>query len=162
MPEFIKFVRVRGKAGQIPMKAYQDDAGFDLQAAESGNIAPGEVRTFGIGIVAHFPEQFCGIIIGRSSLWHKRGLLLLPPVSVIDSGYRGELTVTLHWPMFPSLGASGYDFARHGPVATVQDIHEGDRLAQVLLIPVPRAEFLEQADLPTSKRGDNGYGSSGR
>lgn len=126
---------------------YQSDgaAGFDLHAAEGGELPPGVFGLFDTGWSVAIPDGFEMQIRPRSGLAAKQGVTVLNSPGTIDSDYRGPLKVIL---------------INHGP-GTFQ-VRPGDRIAQGVLSPVSRLSFEEAAGLPASKRGENGFGSTGR
>lgn len=139
------FQKLPDRAGaQIPTRSYGDDAGLDLHTSESVDIQPFEFRNVPCGVVADLPTNLFGLILGRSSTWHKRSLLVLS--AVIDPGWRGELIVGC--------------FNLSGEVQTVA---QGDRIAQLVLLPNVTATIRPIEALLVSKtdRGINGFGSSG-
>ena len=137
--ETIKFIKNVPRA-QIPTKAYRNDSGFDLYAAETRLIVPGVTTQIDIGISVAFPNQFYGIIFTRSSMG-KRGVQLHN--GVIDNGYRGKLSV-----FFYNFGTEFY-------------VHCGDKVGQLLIFKNYPITFFEVDQLPNSERGEKGFGSSG-
>ena len=122
-------------------------AGADLYACESGDvtIAPSETKLIHTGIAMAIPEGLVGLIYARSGLASKRGLAPANKVGVIDSDYRGEITVVLH---------------NHGAVA--QTIESGERIAQMVITPVLTPAYEEAEDLTDTGRGQGGFGSTGQ
>lgn len=125
--------------GVIPKYAKAGDAGMDLTAASVKQEL--EMVTYGSGIAMEIPEGHVGLIFARSSVY-KTGMLLSNCVGVVDSGYRGEITAKFYSPNGP-----GYA--------------EGERFAQIVIMPYPLIEFEEVTELAESERGTGGYGSSG-
>lgn len=127
-----------------PSYAKQGDAGLDLCVTESVDLSPHESRMVGSGIAVAIPEGYVGIVVPRSS-WGCKGLALKNTVGVIDSGYRGEVKMKL--------------FNRN----EIGDLHieRGERVAQLLVMPVASAIMVETAVLPESERADGGFGSTG-
>jgi dUTP pyrophosphatase len=128
-----------------PTRATQGSAGLDLYAdLPAGPVPIWSQDTLKIptGLALAIPEGYCGLLVGRSGLGG-RGLALL--VGLIDSDYRGEIGVVLH------MGDDDHAVIR-----------PGDRIAQLLILPVPAVEMVEAADLPGTARGDGGFGSTGR
>lgn len=132
---------------KIPTYANPGDAGMDLYVTLVGwgfdDIKPGQTRLFTSGVSMEIPEGFVGLIRPRSGLAVKKGIDILTS-GVIDSGYRGEILVNL---------------VNHGN-ETVR-ICNGDRIAQMLILPVYQAEFIEVKELNESARGNGGHGSTG-
>ncbi|MGH2759265.1 MAG: dUTP diphosphatase [Actinomycetota bacterium] len=131
----------------LPLPAYQhtDDAGLDLHAASSIELAPGERGVIGTGIAVAIPEGYVGLTAPRSGLAARVGLSTVNAPGVIDSGYRGEIKLIL-------VNLDTKDRI---------EIERGDRIAQLLLVPVARAQVVESRTLPASDRGDAGLGSTG-
>lgn len=128
---------------------YQSEgaAGLDLAACmrDPITLAPGERRLIPTGIAVALPEGYEGQVRPRSGLALAHGVTVLNAPGTIDSDYRGELQVLLI-----NLGAERYV------------VQPGDRIAQLVVAPVTRAELRVTADLPPSGRSDRGYGSTGR
>jgi dUTP pyrophosphatase len=138
----VKFKRVHGHAGS-PVQAYRGDAGWDLESCEEVTMLRGERARIRTGICAAIPDGYWGLILPRSSTWRNKNIHIEP--AVIDAGYRGPIA------------AYGTYL---GPDEHVT-IEVGTKLIQIIIIPLPNVEWLEQMDLPPGDRGDNGYGSSG-
>jgi dUTP pyrophosphatase len=129
----------------IPSRAYEHDAGLDLYAVEALVLAPGQRASVGTGISVEIPPGQAGLVLPRSGLAHRHGIALVNAPGLIDSGYRGELRVLL-------LNTDPRDSF---PVAV------GDRIAQLVLVPIYTPEVVEAQELTDSKRGLGGFGSSG-
>lgn len=127
----------------LPTQARRGDAGYDLTSAEPGLVAPGGRHMFGTGIAVAIPEGYVGYIKPRSGLAAKHGIDVLG--GVIDAGYRGEIKVIL-------LNTS---------VHSAFMVHEGDRIAQLVIQPVASATFRKVTSLPASERAEGGFGSTG-
>lgn len=132
-------------ADRAPSYAHHDDAGADLRASEAVVIAPGERSLVGTGVSIALPEGYAAFVVPRSGLAAKHGITVLNSPGTIDAGYRGEVKVTL------------LNTDRDTPFA----IEPGDRIAQVIIMPVSRAVFTPVEQLPDSARGVNGFGSTG-
>lgn len=128
----------------VPTRAYPDDAGLDLAACESVTIEPMGRALVRTGLRFALPEGMWGLIVGRSSAWHKRGIDV--KLGVIDAGWRGELLISVHNP---------------SELEKVE-IEIGDRLAQYIVLPAWTGPLREVTELPAHARGTNGFGSSGR
>ena len=138
----IRFRKLNDKA-VMPTKAHATDAGFDLTATsrsidEYGNII------YGTGIAVEIPQGYVGLVFPRSSI-ARTALQLSNSVGVIDSGYRGEIMAKFKNPWLP-----------YGDI-----YEEGQRIAQLIVMPIPEVEFIEVEELSDSDRGEGGYGSSG-
>lgn len=138
-------VEVLISAQQLPVYAHPGDAGADLHAAESLVLAPGQRATVGTGVAIALPDGYVAFVVPRSGLAMRHGLTIVNSPGTVDAGYRGELRVTL-------LNTD----AEH-PF----EIAVGDRIAQLIVMPVSRAVFVPVQTLPGSHRGESGFGSTG-
>jgi dUTP pyrophosphatase len=132
-------------AGLVPAYAHPGDAGADLHAAEAVTLAPGERYTVPTGVSIALPEGFAAFVVPRSGLAAKHGITIVNSPGTVDAGYRGEIRVTV------------LNTDRSMPY----DIAVGDRIAQLILVPVTRAIFVPVESLPESRRGTAGFGSTG-
>lgn len=123
-------------------KAHPTDAAFDIEADEFTSIEPDERRLISTGLKMVIPNGYCGILKSRSGLSVKQGVEV--GAGVIDSDYRGEIKVNI---------------LNHGDLPF--NISKGDRIAQMMIVPVPDVEIKVVDDLSPTNRGDNGFGSSG-
>jgi dUTP pyrophosphatase len=144
MPKLL-FRRLRDtEPATQPAKSYPGDAGFDLTSSHSIVVQPGTFAQIRTNIAVALPKGVWALLKGRSSTFHRRGLIVNP--GIIDSGYRGELVALVLNPN------------RHRVV-----VQEGERLFQ--LIPITMADievFAEQVEeLPEGERGEMGFGSTG-
>lgn len=137
--------RVREGAA-LPTRAHADDAGLDLYACEAAHIGPGERWSIGTGIAVEIPAGHAGLVLPRSGLAREHGVSLVNAPGLIDSGYRGEVRILL---------------LNNDPAETFR-VRPGDRIAQLLLVPIALAEPVEAVVLAESTRGERGFGSSGR
>lgn len=142
----IKILR-HGEGLEPPAYATVGSAGCDLRAAIEASllILPGGRARVPTGVAVAIPEGHEGQVRMRSGLAHDKGLALLNAPGTIDSDYRGEIQVIL-----ANLGAE--------PVT----LERGERVAQLVFAPVARARFERVDELPTSSRGDGGFGSTGK
>lgn len=131
----------------LPRYATPGAAGLDLTAAIDGALclAPGKRIGIRTGLVVEIPPGYEGQVRPRSGLAAKAGVTLTNCVGTIDSDYRGELVVLV---------------INHGEEVYI--FEPGERIAQLLITPVPRVEVIEVEDLNTSERGEGGFGSTGR
>lgn len=129
----------------VPHYAKPGDAGADLRSAQALTIQPGERSLVRTGIAIALPAGYVGLVHPRSGLALKNGITVLNAPGTVDAGYRGEIMVTL-------INTSSEPFA----------IAVGDRIAQLLVQQVLRADFVRVQQLPSSNRGESGFGSSGR
>lgn len=126
----------------MPTRAYPTDAGLDLRARETQIVPAKESATFDTGVHIELPEGTVGLIKSKSGLMCKFGLV---SEGVIDVGYSGSIVVKL-------FNHSGYDY----------EVHKGDKISQLVILPI-LTPYLEVVDeLSESDRGNNGFGSSGR
>lgn len=130
-----------------PTYATDAAAGADLYACIEApvTIDPGETAFIGTGIAAEIPDGFAGFVFARSGLASKKGLAPANKVGVVDSDYRGEITVALH---------------NHSSSAVC--VADGERIAQLVIMPYLRASFFITEDLEDTKRGTGGFGSTGK
>lgn len=138
----------------IPQYAKKGDAGMDLTATskfydEYGNIC------YGTGLAFEIPQGYVGLVFPRSSC-SKKQLLLANAVGVIDSGYRGEVTVKFK----PSLALERNQDITYMLTYGVYKV--GERVAQMIIVPYPQIEFIEVDELSKTDRADGGYGSTGQ
>lgn len=137
----VKIVRLKESA-KLPSYAHEGDAGLDIFSAESCLIEPGKRKLISTGISMELPSGYVGLIWDKSGLALKKGITVLG--GVIDSGYRGECRVILQ-----NLGEE------------TLKIRVGDKIAQLIIQEVARAEIEEAAVLSDSSRADGGFGSTG-
>ncbi len=133
-------------ADHPPLYAHADDAGADLRAAESVTLNPGERALIGTGVSIALPAGYAAFVVPRSGLAAKHGITVVNSPGTVDAGYRGEIKVTL----------------LNTDARTPFEVATGDRIAQIIVMPVSRAVFVPVDDLPDdSARGANGFGSTG-
>jgi dUTP pyrophosphatase len=128
----------------LPNRARPGDAGVDLYAATPVTLAPGERATVGTGVAVAIPEGHAGLVTPRSGLADRHGLGVVNAPGVVDSGYRGEIRVIL---------------VNHGSAPV--SLSRGDRIAQLVVVPVAAGDLVEVTELPDSERGAGGFGSTG-
>lgn len=131
----------------MPTYGSAEAAGADLYACLDGavEIAPGETVWIPTGIAMEIPKGCAGLVIARSSMGAKRDLAPANKVGVIDSDYRGEIRVVLH---------------NHG--SKIQQVLPGERVAQLVIVPVYTPGFIETEILEETDRGIGGFGSTGK
>ncbi|OJX64940.1 MAG: deoxyuridine 5'-triphosphate nucleotidohydrolase [Micrococcales bacterium 73-13] len=132
-------------SGRTPEYAHPGDAGADLCSAEALTIAPGRRATVGTGVSIALPDGYVAFVVPRSGLAARRGITIVNSPGTVDAGYRGELRVTL----------------LNTDADEPFEIAVGDRIAQLIVMPVSRAEFVRVEALPDSQRGEGGFGSTG-
>ncbi|MCU1527766.1 MAG: deoxyuridine 5-triphosphate nucleotidohydrolase [Frondihabitans sp.] len=128
-----------------PTYAHPGDAGADLLAAETLTLAAGHRALISTGVSIALPDGYAAFVVPRSGLAAKHGITVLNAPGTVDAGYRGEIKVTL-LNTDPSL-----DY----------EIQTGDKIAQLIVMPVVRATFIPVEKLPESLRGEGGFGSTG-
>ncbi|HYN97472.1 MAG TPA: dUTP diphosphatase [Pilimelia sp.] len=129
----------------LPRYAHRGDAGADLVAAEGVDLPPGGRALVRTGVAVALPTGYVGLVHPRSGLAARLGVTVLNAPGTVDAGYRGEIMVNL---------------INHDPVATAK-IARGDRIAQLVVQRVERADFRVVEELPDSSRGAAGHGSTG-
>ncbi|MHB1847311.1 MAG: dUTP diphosphatase [Deltaproteobacteria bacterium] len=143
----VKVRRVAQRGDSLPLPAYQTlgAAGADLHADADVAIRPGERLLVPTGLALEIPPGFEGQVRARSGLALRHGIGLPNAPGTIDSDYRGELQVLLvNWGSEP------------------MSIRRGDRIAQLVIAPVVRAEFVLDDEHAPSQRGTGGFGHTGR
>ena len=137
-----------GKEFPLPTYATSGSAGLDLRACidEVLDIAPGTTTLVPTGLAIHIADpDLAAVILPRSGLGHKHGIVLGNLVGLIDSDYQGQLMVSV-W----NRGQESFS------------LQPGDRMAQLVFVPVVQAEFNLVEDFDASQRGEGGFGHSGR
>lgn len=132
----------------VPTRGSKYAAGYDLYAIIEGgacNIPAGKTVKVHTGIAVEIPDGCFGAIFARSGIATKRGLRPANCVGVVDSDYRGEVIVALH-----------------NDNDVCETIHDGDRVAQMVIIPYVSVDLVEAEELSEADRGDGGFGSTGK
>lgn len=140
-PNSVRVLRVSGEA-VLPTRAHPDDAGLDLYALEDVLLEPGQGKAAKTGIAIALPVGHVGLVADRSSL-AKKGVKTAG--GVIDAGYRGEIHIVL-WNISQ---------------AAVQ-LKKGERIAQLLILPIWTPAVAEVDSLDETQRGTKGFGSTGK
>lgn len=140
----LPFKRVRPE-GVLPAAQHPGDAGLDLRAAIDVTVAPGERAMVPTGVAVAIPEGHAGLVLPRSGLASKQGLTLANAPGLIDAGYRGEVICAV------------VNLDPRTPVV----IRAGDRIAQLVIVAVPTVAAAWADELPESRRGEGGFGSTG-
>lgn len=141
----VKFKKLVEEAVK-PKFAKLNDAGADLVATSLDSSTREGQIVYGTGLAVEIPEGMMGLVFPRSSV-RDRDLVMSNSVGVIDSGYRGEIMVT---------------FNLKNPWSPDDVYKVGDRIAQLVIIPVPLVKYTEVDELSETERGVNGHGSSGK
>ena len=139
-------VRLLHPDARAPSRAYEGDAGFDLVSVEGAELLPGARASLGCGIAIELPEGTCGLVLPRSGLARDHGVTVVNSPGLVDSGYRGELRVTL------------INTDRTEPFV----VDTGMRIAQLVVVALPQVAVVLREELASSTRGEQGFGSSGR
>lgn len=141
----VKIKKMR-KNARLPAYATSGAAAADLFACVDSEIAllPGQRMLIPTGIAVSLPEGTVAIVCARSGLAYKKGITAAGGVGVIDSDYRGEI-------FFSAVNISSEEYI----------IHPGERIAQLMLMPVLAMSFIESEELDDTERGEGGFGSTG-
>ncbi|MDI9370518.1 MAG: dUTP diphosphatase [Synergistaceae bacterium] len=134
----------RAKGFPLPEYATEGAAGVDLRSVEDTLLLPGERISVGTGVRLEIPMGYEGQVRPRSGLAIRHGVTVLNAPGTIDSDYRGEIRVLL---------------VNHGKDPF--NIAAGDRIAQLVIAPVSRVEWVEAESLEATERGEGGFGSTG-
>jgi len=130
----------------LPARAHPGDAGLDLVAVEAVELGPGERARVRTGIAIELPPGHAGLVVPRSGLAARHGVTVLNAPGLVDAGYRGEVAVLL--------------------VNTDREaafrVEPGDRVAQLVVVPVALSEPVAVESLSETPRGEGGFGSTGR
>lgn len=143
----VPFRRLTPEA-RAPERAHVGDAGYDLRAVEEAELPPGGRALVGTGVCVAIPEGYAGLVLPRSGLAVRHGVSLVNTPGLIDSGYRGEIRISL---------------INHDREETFR-VERGMRVAQLVLVRAAAASFedVEFLEAGTDGRGEGGFGSSGR
>lgn len=145
MEEELSVVRIEVKlepGAKLPTKAHEADAGFDLYTPKSVYLAPHTAAAIDTGVHMAIPEGYVGMIKSKSGLNVKHGVSC---EGVIDAGYTGTIVAKLY-----NNGGEAVSF------------ESGDKITQIVIMPIPKVRLVEVDALEDTERGDNGFGSSGR
>lgn len=130
--------------GKIPTYATNGSGAFDFYSAEDDTVFPQFPSAINLGVAMEIPAGHVMLLFPRSSIGKKTWLRMANSVGVIDSDYRG----TIH-ALYDNIALSR------------QEIKQGDRIAQGMIIPISKVEFEEVEELSTTERGEGGFGSTG-
>jgi|TARA_R110002020_G_scaffold7575_1_gene31745 dUTP pyrophosphatase len=147
------------KEAREPFQANESDAGYDLFSTQYITIEPFQRKLVSTGISVEIPQGFYGRIAPRSGLACKNGIDVM--AGVIDSGYRGEIKVLLINFNFEGYNLKPTTFEAMFGSANKLDIKPGDRIAQLIIEKCHQTKWNEMKTLNNSKRGQDGFGSSG-
>ena len=132
-------------AAQVPAYARPGDAGADLVSTEALRLEPGQRALVGTGVRIALPDGYVAFVVPRSGLAARHGITIVNSPGTVDAGYRGEIKVSL----------------LNTDASQAYDVAVGDRIAQLIIMPVPRVRFVAVDELPDSARGEGGFGSTG-
>ena len=132
-------------AARLPVRAHDDDAGYDLHALHAATLAPGERAPVATGIAIELPAGHAGLVLPRSGLAAGHGIAIVNAPGLIDAGYRGEVKVLL-------LNTDRTD---------TFEVAAGDRIAQLVIVAIAAPDVVEADDLAATARGAGGFGSTG-
>jgi dUTP pyrophosphatase len=141
----LKF-QVLSDAATLPTRAHEGDAGLDLHSAQAAHIGPGERWQLATGLAVEIPQGHAGFVLPRSGLALRYGISLVNAPGLIDAGYRGEIGVLL----------------QNNDPAEIFRVEPGDRIAQLVVLPIATLEPVVVEQLGETARGAGGFGSSGR
>ena len=127
----------------MPSKAHEDDAGFDLYSMTEQTIYAGNSAVFDTGVHIAIPKGYAGEVVGRSGLNINYDIIC--PQGTVDAGYTGSIKVKL------------YNMGKYNYI-----VRKGDRIAQLIIVPVSKAELAKVDELIGTDRGNTGFGASGR
>lgn len=127
---------------EVPKAQLKGDAGLDLTVSRYAMVGPGQVAHLSTNVAVSLPQGYYGLVLPRSSTMWRKGLHVSP--GVIDNGYRGEVMIVI----------------RNETDRLVQ-VQAGDRVAQLLILPLFSGRVLEAKVLDKGVRGDAGFGSTG-
>ena len=139
-------VRLLHPRAQPPARTRPGDAGYDLRCMEAFTLWPHERATVPTGVAVALPQGTAGLVVPRSGLAAQHGISVVNGPGLIDPSYRGEIRVVL-----VNLGDTKFEVA------------QGDRIAQLVLVPyvAPQAALVDELPPSPDDRGENGFGSSG-
>jgi len=140
----LRFRRLRPEA-QLPSAQHPGDAGLDLRSAVDAIVEPGQRVMIPTGVAVAIPEGHAGLVLPRSGLASRHGLTMANSPGLIDAGYRGEVV------------CAAVNLDRETPVK----IRVGDRIAQLVIVALAAAESVWAEQLPETRRGGGGFGSTG-
>lgn len=138
-------VRLLSSEARLPKRAYEHDAAYDLYAAEEATLPPLQRAVVGTGVALGLPSHLAALTLPRSGLAARHGISIVNAPGLIDPGYRGEVRIIL----------LNTDSSATFHVAV------GDRIAQLLFLPLTQVSLTKADTLGDTHRGERGFGSSG-
>lgn len=148
---FIKIKKLHPDA-VVPTYGTEGAGAFDIYSIGSGSINEGETLTLRTGLAFEIPPGFALMVYSRSGHGFKHNIKLVNATGILDSDYRGELLVKLE--RFKHHPIDGY-------FSETYEVKAGERIAQGIILPVPRIQFIETDELSDTARGTGGFGSTG-
>lgn len=139
------------KDAVIPAYAHDTDAGLDLVAVSYDYKENTDCHVYGTGLAVEIPEGYVGLLFPRSSN-RKTDAYMCNHVGVIDAGYRGEIMVSF----------KNRDYDKEVISQLFKPYEVGNKVAQLIIIPYPKVQFIEVYELSDSDRGEQGHGSTGK
>ena len=137
-------VKLMNKYAQLPTRGSKDAAGLDLYCPFHIKVPADSQKKIPLGLAVEIPKGYMGLLVPRSSM-SKTPLRCANSVGVIDADYRGELSIA-----YENISCSDYMIFR------------GDRIAQLIIVPIAIVDVEEAQTLSETERGDGGYGSTGK
>ena len=141
----VRFKMMKDCDDLIPKKAHHDDAAFDIRAREEVELVPGKSHMVPTGLFLELPIHYEAQIRPRSGLALKHTLTITNSPGTIDAGYRGEVCIIML-----NAGLENYTVKR------------GERIAQMVISKLPQVALIKVEELSPSKRGEGGFGSTGK
>ncbi|ROS54450.1 dUTP diphosphatase [Frigoribacterium sp. PhB24] len=138
-------VLIAAETASVPVYSHPGDAGADLLSTDDLVLRPGHRALVGTGVAIALPDGFAAFVMPRSGLAAKHGITVVNAPGTVDAGYRGEIKVSL----------------LNTDLETEHHVAVGDKIAQLVIMPVVRATFVPVTTLPESVRGVGGHGSTG-
>lgn len=130
------------RGAYMPQRAHETDAGLDIRAKDSQYVLAKDSAIFHTGVHIQLPHGYCGILVSKSGLNIHNDIT---STGLIDEGYTGEILIKL-------FNHGGFDYK----------VNEGDKISQLIIVPVAYEKLVVVDELEESDRGENGFGSSGR
>ena len=140
----LKFKKLTDFAN-VPSRSREGDAALDIASCESASIKPHTTFLIHTGIAIEIEDGYCGLVLPRSGNAVNHGITIINSPGLIDANYRGEIMIGLH-----------------NTSNDVFNVSDGDRIAQLLIVPVVGVDVQVVDSLSNSNRGTQGFGSSGR
>lgn len=144
MTEINVKIKLLNKIAILPEKQHFTDAGYDICSIESIILKPSKIQKIKTGLSIEIPNNYAGLVLPRSGLSSKFGISLINSPGLIDSGYRGELLV-------PLVNHSSAEY----------HIKQFERIAQLVIIELPKVNLELSSNLNESDRQEKGFGSTG-